>query len=196
MSLYLVRHGRTAWNVAGKAQGWADEPLDDLGRAQANTLPGALDGLRIERILTSPLGRARTTAAPLAEVRSLGIETVPELRERGFGEWEGRHFTEVGDLLRAGGPDIDLVRPPSGESFADVWNRLVPFAESVDDRPTVIVTHGGTLSCLVPMLIGGDLRIRHAFTFANVGITELRRHSDGRWRIARLNDVRHLEGLA
>ena len=196
MSLYLVRHGRTAWNLAGKAQGWTDEPLDELGVSQAERLPKAFAGIHATRIVTSDLVRAISTGLPLAKALAIVPEVDVRLRERGFGDWEGAHFTDIGMRMRAaaGDGDPDLVRPPNGESYADLWSRVAPVAAALTEG-TVFVAHGGTLSCLLPMLLGGTLSIRHAFSFANAGVTELRVLPDGRWRLARFDVTAHLEGL-
>ncbi|MFZ9483006.1 MAG: histidine phosphatase family protein, partial [Ilumatobacteraceae bacterium] len=61
MALYVIRHGRTEANAAGLLQGRLDPPLDDVGRAQAASLVGALPPL--DRLVCSPLRRARETAS-------------------------------------------------------------------------------------------------------------------------------------
>lgn len=191
MSLFLVRHGRTAWNLEGRTQGHTDEPLDAFGRQQAARLGEALRGAGVKRVVASDLSRAVETAASLG----LPVETDARLRERSFGEWEGRPYPEIGVLFReaeATGTLYEEIRAPGGESFRDVWARLVPFAASITREDTLVVAHGGTLSCLMPMLLGGDLAIRHAFSFANCGINELRPLEDGRLRLARYGDVAHL----
>jgi probable phosphoglycerate mutase len=87
--LYLARHGRTAWNLAGRFQGHADIPLDEQGRAQALALAGVLRG-RIEAVIASDLLRASESARIVATALDLPLLALdPDLRERGFGVFEG-----------------------------------------------------------------------------------------------------------
>ena len=68
MSIYLLRHGQTDWNVEpARCQGWADVPLNETGRAQARDRGRALRGRGLELIVTSHLRRARETAAIVRE---------------------------------------------------------------------------------------------------------------------------------
>ncbi|MET0385622.1 MAG: histidine phosphatase family protein [Polyangiales bacterium] len=87
--LYLTRHGRTEWNHAGRFQGQSDIPLDDVGRAQAAALARVLAG-KVEVAVASDLSRASETARIICEelqIPLIGVD--PELRERGFGIFEG-----------------------------------------------------------------------------------------------------------
>ena len=63
MRLYLVRHGQTAWNKEGRAQGHSDTELDEDGRAQARSLVAAFSGVEVRRVLSSDLKRSAETAA-------------------------------------------------------------------------------------------------------------------------------------
>jgi broad specificity phosphatase PhoE len=125
--IYLVRHGETTWNRVGRQQGHHDSPLTDVGieqsRAAGLTLRGAIADRRTACIETSPLGRARQTAAILAEV--LGFEddalvVAPLLAEHHLGNWEG--------LTRA---EIDARYPGARqEREARKWDYVVPGGES------------------------------------------------------------------
>lgn len=191
MRIYLVRHGQTAWNVVHRAQGHANVPLDAVGERQAALLAGAMAKVRLSRILTSDLDRARQTAQAVAERHGLTWEERSALRERAFGEWEGLGFNQLRELLDS---DFESTRPPGGENMKDVWERIRPVADEVaaETEPTLVVGHGASLAILLSQLIGGSYRTARAFRFENVGITELARRSEGPFRIVRLNDVAHL----
>lgn len=62
MRFFVIRHGETAWNVAGRFQGQQDTELNEKGLAQAELLGERLAGHRFEAVLTSPLARAKVTA--------------------------------------------------------------------------------------------------------------------------------------
>ncbi len=127
--LLLVRHGRTAWNEAGRYQGQSDPPLSPEGEAEAAALAGTLRGERVGCVLASPLRRAAATAAILARALSLPPPvTDPRLIELGYGAWEGLTQAEVKArwpmLLRCWKRTPETVRFPDGEDLATVRARL------------------------------------------------------------------------
>lgn len=198
MRLYLVRHGQTAWNNSGRAQGHTDISLDLEGVEQSRRLAFAFEGVLVDLVLSSDLARSVETAMPLAKAVGVPLVKRADLRERSFGEWEGLPFTEVNNRLREkaekSGISPQEVRPPGGESFLDVWNRLdavVAMLKQSEDT-TVVVSHGGALSLLLAKLIKGTLDTSRAFRFANTGITELERRPEGLFLIVRLSDSDHL----
>lgn len=201
MRLFLVRHGQTDWNVQKRAQGHTDIPLDAVGREQAFRTGKAFLDLPIQRLLTSDLQRASQTADEIARNTKVPVEILPELRERGFGEWEGQPFAEIG--IRFGfeadfkGVTRNEITPPGGESFVDVWNRVKSVVDDVQKRKidTAIVAHGGTCSLLLAMFLNGDVSLSNAFRFSNACINELEPRPDGGLRLIRYNDVSHLAGI-
>ncbi len=201
MRLYLVRHGQTDWNVQKRAQGHTDRPLDETGMLQAKQVGKAFLDLPVQRILTSDLQRAHQTAAEIARRSKIDLEVLPELRERGFGEWEGQNFAEI--AIRFGfeadfkGLTRNEVTPPGGESFVEVWDRLVSVVSNVRNRNenTAIVAHGGTCSLLTAMFLDGDVSLSNAFRFSNASINEFEPRPDGGLRLIRYNDISHLSGI-
>ncbi len=201
MRLYLVRHGQTDWNVQKRAQGHTDRPLDETGMLQAKQVGKAFLDLPVQRILTSDLQRAHQTAAEIARRSKIDLEVLPELRERGFGEWEGQNFAEI--AIRFGfeadfkGVTRNEVTPPGGESFVEVWERLVSVVANVRNRNenTAIVAHGGTCSLLTAMFLDGDVSLSNAFRFSNASINEFEPRPDGGLRLIRYNDISHLSGI-
>jgi 2,3-bisphosphoglycerate-dependent phosphoglycerate mutase len=198
MRLYLIRHGQTAWNAEQRAQGHSDIPLDPEGLEQANLLGHRFMGKRIDRILCSDLGRARQTAQPIADVSGTPLEETPMLRERGFGDWEGEFFKDITNwwpaLEAMQSTDRLQLRPPNGESFLDVWERLDPIVEDLrcEDGNIVVVSHGGTCGLLLARLIMGNLETSRAFRFGNTSVTKLERRPEGLFVVQYYNDTRHL----
>ncbi len=117
--VHLVRHGATEWSSAGKHTGRTDIPLSSSGRAQAEGLRPRLHTVQVNRVFTSPLVRARETAA-LAGFAS-GAEADADLLEWDYGTFEGRRTSEI----RAEQPGWDLFEHgcPGGESVGDVAAR-------------------------------------------------------------------------
>lgn len=199
MRLFLIRHGQTEWNASGKSQGQTDIPLDAIGLAQAAALEGAFRDVDLERIISSDLSRAKQTAEPISRVTGVQIELREDLRERSFGQWEGRSFNEIhkkmDDLARQQGITRLEIAPPQGESFADVWDRLDDFVEMLhqEQGAVAVVTHGGTASLLLARLVRGTLHTSRAFKFGNASITEVGRRDDGTYSIDRYNVQDHLD---
>ena len=134
-TLFLVRHGETDWNAAGRWQGQTDIPLNPRGREQAREVAGRLRGEGLGAIASSDLLRARTTAEIVAAELGLVVNHLdPGLRERRFGCFEGLTREEVAvrfpeawtRYLADPGP-----APPGGESRDALLGRLLP---AVDGR--------------------------------------------------------------
>jgi broad specificity phosphatase PhoE len=160
--LYFIRHGQTDWNAEGRYQGSRDIPLNAIGRGQAD-LNGKLLRQLFEREgrspdeftwHVSPLGRTMET---MQRVRAGFDEQLPaavpdkRLVEVSFGVYEGRLHSELssGEMAIAGERDADFwfFRPPSGESYEDVAQRVTSFASELTG-PAIIVAHGGILRIL------------------------------------------------
>ena len=124
--VYLARHGETAWTISGQHTGRTDLPLTDRGERNAANLRDRLRGTTIDRVLVSPLGRARRTCE-LAGFET-GVEIVADLTEWDYGAYEGRRTVEI----RLERPGWQLFRDgcPDGESVAEVGAR----ADRVIDR--------------------------------------------------------------
>jgi len=132
-TLHLVRHGETEWNRDGRIQGWADTPLSERGHEQARELAATLGERSIGAIYSSDLRRAYETAEPLAQRLGLHVRTTPALRERNFGDNEGRVSHEVAaELGTTSGTTWHRAddRHPGGESIREVYGRIAASSTS------------------------------------------------------------------
>jgi probable phosphoglycerate mutase len=157
--LYFIRHGQTDWNAEGRYQGAKDIPLNAIGRGQAD-LNGRLLADLFRRSgrapdefswRASPLSRTRETMERVRGAFDAGLPEVAfdqRLVEISFGIYEGRLLAELasGEMAVAGDRDADFwfYRPPEGESYQDLSERIEAFGEGLAG-PTVIVSHGGIL---------------------------------------------------
>lgn len=118
-TVYLARHGETAWSISGQHTGLTDLPLTERGERNARRLGDRLRGLRFTKILTSPLQRTTRTCALAGFGRFAQVE--PDLLEWNYGEYEGRRSVEI----HAERPEWSLFRDgcPGGESPAQVGAR-------------------------------------------------------------------------
>ncbi|MEP1442303.1 MAG: histidine phosphatase family protein [Hyphomicrobiales bacterium] len=150
--LYFVRHGQTDWNAEARFQGTRDIPLNDIGRGQAShngkTLKGIVDPSKV-KFIASPLMRTRETMEIVR--REMGLdaeayETDDRLKELSFGDWEGRTVSELEEtqsqLWAARQENKWSFRPPQGESYQDLADRLRSWVDEIQG-PLVVVSHGG-----------------------------------------------------
>ena len=94
--LYIMRHGRTDWNVRQKLQGRTDIPLNDEGRAMAEKAREEYRETPLDLCYCSPLSRAEETARIVLSGRDIPIIRDDRLREMSFGAFEGieNYFTD------------------------------------------------------------------------------------------------------
>lgn len=152
----LLRHAATAWNQAKRIQGRSDLPLCEQGRAEAAAWEERLRHLPWDRLVSSPLVRARETADRINQTLKLPLEIDPRLGEQSWGEWEGRELAWIETRLAATsrGPATQgwTFRPPGGESRSQVWRRsqaaLVALSRRYPGETLLVVTHGGVLKSL------------------------------------------------
>jgi len=197
MRLFIVRHGVTDWNRLGRAQGHRDIPLNEDGLDQARRFAATFD-VRADHIFTSDLARAHATAKHYADRHALEVQVREALRERSFGDFEGEPYHWVTEQMEsramAEGIHLAAVRPPNGESFHDVWQRLDGFVEELRelDGTVAAFAHGGSGSVLMARLLDGRPEMARSFRFGNTGFSELERRGN-RYVLVRYNDSRHLE---
>lgn len=201
MRLYLIRHGQTAWNAEGRAQGHTDIGLDEEGLLQARLLGAAFESVPLERVWSSDLLRARQTAEAIARSTGAGIELDPRLRERSFGDWEGQPYQIVaGQIHRLHSDSQDAldVCPPNGESVRHVWERLTPVTEALaaEEEDLAIVSHGGACALLLAQMLKGSMLTARSFRFGNTSVTELVKRPEGLFLMERYNDTSHLASPA
>jgi probable phosphoglycerate mutase len=118
-TVYLARHGETAWSISGQHTGQTDLPLTQRGERNARRLGERLNGMKFEKILTSPLQRAARTC----ELAGFGkvVQVEKDLLEWNYGEYEGRRSVEIHGEC----PDWRLFRDgcPGGETPEQVGAR-------------------------------------------------------------------------
>jgi glucosyl-3-phosphoglycerate phosphatase len=149
--LVLWRHGRTAWNVAGRAQGSTDVPMDEFGRQQARDAAARLASLRPRLVWSSPLSRAVDTAAELTRLTGLPVSTDARLQEINTGERQGLTVDELRgrfpDVWRAFVAGEELPRARGGEIEPEVADRVAAAMHDAVERldpgeSGVLVSHG------------------------------------------------------
>jgi len=137
MKIYLFRHGQTYYNRDKIFTGWKDSQLTPLGIIQAKGLAQKLKSVRFTVAYQSRLNRSKET---LKEVLDFHPEcktviTDDRMIERSYGKLSGQQHTTI--IKKYGQAKFDVwhrgydVRPPGGESFADVYKRVSEFAKEM-----------------------------------------------------------------
>ena len=202
LTLYLVRHGETDFNVSGRIQGWLDVPLNTVGVRQAQLVAARFHNRPIAAIYTSSLQRAMQTAEAIAQAHALPLRQDPRLREYNMGDWSGMTGDEVtGWLALHHGQEVANlwasreVPVPNGETAEEVRERVRDFLRDVTEQHAeglvIAVSHGGTLGTLIAEVLGLPVSRRQPFRFSNASVTKLN-YDHHRWQLVRLNDCCHL----
>jgi glucosyl-3-phosphoglycerate phosphatase len=155
--LLLLRHGESEWNAQGRWQGWADPPLSELGRRQAEEAGRRLRHEGFTAFASSDLVRARRTAELAASTMGLegGVHIDADLREFDIGDWSGLTRAQIEEGWpdefadwRAGRRDT----APGGEARATFVARLVAavgrVAATFPDQSVLVISHGGAIGSL------------------------------------------------
>jgi len=131
--IFIMRHGQTEWNRDGKQQGRQNSPLTEEGVQQAGLIAEKAASFQIQRLFTSPLGRALESAKIVGQ--AIGLEPVIDerLKESCFGLCEGLTRQQIDarfpDFWAAREESKWTTRWPDGESYKDVYQRVSYFAE-------------------------------------------------------------------
>jgi 2,3-bisphosphoglycerate-dependent phosphoglycerate mutase len=200
LELWLVRHGETTWNAAGRWQGHADAPLSKLGIAQAHRLAARLSGQRFDAVISSDLSRAFDTAKIVA-AKLEGAPNVilePLWREIDVGELSGITYEEsLSRGLHHRFMPFDQ-RHPNGESSADLAARASTAIEHLKleqmGQRVIVVSHGGTIRRALGVILSEpDARWVTKFPVGNTSISRFTLKPDGENRCLSFNDTAHLE---
>jgi broad specificity phosphatase PhoE len=162
-TIYIVRHGETEGNVQGMIQGQKDSPLTMLGEEQATALGKELSLIHFDEVFASDLGRTTRTAELIVLERKLAVKTTKILRERTFGQHEGRDFNTVFQkelktlldqyLLLADTDKMKYKFSEDHESDDELVARFLTFLREVGvaypDKTILAVTHGGMIRALL-----------------------------------------------
>ncbi|HYQ64219.1 bifunctional RNase H/acid phosphatase [Actinophytocola sp.] len=197
--LLLLRHGQTELSGERRYSGRGDVPLTDAGRQQAKAAAARLATLEFTAVISSPLGRARQTAAAVAAATGRQVEVHEGLVETDFGDWERLTFLEAAErdpeLHRRwlGDPSV---APPNGESFDTVHARVRQARDELVQRHAgetlLLVSHVTPIKSLLRMGLdaGPSLLFRLHLDLASLSVVEF--YPDGNASVRLVNDTAHL----
>ncbi|HEV2100747.1 MAG TPA: histidine phosphatase family protein [Stellaceae bacterium] len=164
MTIFLLRHGETAWNLERRFQGRFDSPLTERGAAQARAigrLLAALPDAASAPIVASPQGRARRTAEIILEQRGDPgeLRLDDRLRELSLGSWDGLTYGDVAErlpgLFDGDGRHEWYFRSPDGESYDAFAERIADWLSETHRLPLLIVVAHGLVTRVMRGLYAG-----------------------------------------
>ena len=151
--LIVVRHGRTADNVAGNLLGRHDPDLDDEGRRQAASMASWIGP--VDRVVSSPLGRAAQTA----EAFGRDVEIDDRWIELDYGDFDTVHPSDIPREVWESWRNDPEYAPPGGESMTALIRRVTSAAADLladaAARDVVVVTHVSPIKAVLSWVLGG-----------------------------------------
>ncbi len=151
MVIYVVRHPETEYNKKGLTQGHDDSSLTEQGIKTAKKLGELLKNKDIVKIYSSDLGRCIQTSKLINKYLNVKISPRTELRERNYGDYNGKKGKLISDTFNISDPYFVL---PNGESFNQMKERVLNFVNKVDkSTPILIVTHEGCLRAILSEIL-------------------------------------------
>jgi len=201
-SIYLVRHGQTAWNREEIFRGRTDVPLDETGLKQAELAGEYLKEVEIDAIYSSPLSRALETAEKIARFHNLKVQPLEGIIDMSFGNWEGHAHQEIkkndSETYRRWREKPHLVKLPGGESLDDVRVRSMAALEEVirkhPEKAPVLVSHRVVNKVLICGILGLDNSHFWQISQDPTAIN-LIHYRNGKYILSLMNETCHLKPL-
>ena len=192
VTLFLVRHashGLLGKTLAGRMPGLS---LSEEGRAEAERLAARLGREAIGQVLTSPLERARETAAPIAARLNCPVVVADELDEIDCGDWTGQSFAVLSQdpRWRVWNEARAAACTPGGETMQAVQARAMGLVQrlSAGDGAVALVSHSDVIKAIVAGILGMSLDRYDCFSIDPASITTV--HMFGATgRIVQMNET-------
>jgi len=188
LNLYLLRHGQTSFSRANAFCGAALNPnLTEEGHLMAEAFAKYYSRTPWQAIFTSPLKRTLETAHPICSATAITPQVRDDLKEIGYGKWEGKTIPEVeeefhDDYIRWTA-DPAWYPPTEGEPAVSIAHRSLRVVEEIqrvyEDGNVLIVSHKATIRILLCSLLGidvGRFRYRMACPVGSVSVIEFGKH--------------------
>jgi broad specificity phosphatase PhoE len=175
-----MRHGEVANNGERRYNGHIDINITQKGVDQMHRLAGLLEGKEITAVYSSDLIRSARGAEIISNRVGISYTSLPELRERSLGDWEGMTAEEIKacfpEQYAAWRKDLLNYRPPGGECLADVSARILPVIKRLvafhREQEIAMLLHGGVNRVILADALGMEplnlFRIDQEFGALNV----------------------------
>lgn len=191
-TIYLARHGETAWTLTGQHTGLTDLPLTQRGERNARALRDRLKGYTFARVFTSPLQRAARTCDLAGFAGQAEIDR--DLVEWNYGDYEGLRSADIHAIH----PNWDPFRNgfPGGESFDEIAaraDRVIRRLRSLEEL-TILFSSGHFLRFLAARWLGLNPQSARYFLLSTSSLSTLTyEHDQSHPVIGLWNDTRHVD---
>ena len=203
MKLIIVRHGESEANKKGLHQGQiVDTSLSEKGKKQAKIVAEKLKEEKVEAIYSSDLKRAFETAEELGKIIKIKIYPDKRLREFSWGlfdktpEKREELFKEFYKSELVKGISKYEIRPPNGENFWDLIDRMKSFLDEIKkhNKTVIVYSHGGAIEVALNILDGRDKEKDgfRSYHQENTAISEFV-FDKNKWEIIKVNDFKHIK---
>jgi broad specificity phosphatase PhoE len=197
VKLLLVRHGETDHNSDDLISGQVDVKLNETGVRQAKRLANRMDDWDIDSCYSSDLKRTYKTVGRVAERHGLDIRISKDLRERAFGEFEGRPKDDWRQKVRNSDQERIKISSEKGESLNEVGERLVNQLERISrenkqDEAVLVGSHSVAIKAAILRVFDLKGRYYGKLEQGNAALTILR-YERGEFVLDTMNDTSHLE---
>jgi probable phosphomutase (TIGR03848 family) len=200
-TILLIRHGENGFVGKRMAGRLPDVHLNENGRRQADEVAQALARAPIRAIYSSPMERARETAAPLAQVLGLEVQIVPGLNELDMGEWQGRTLKQLRRLKawKTIQTQPSAFRFPGGASFAEAQAHAAAELQAIAARhPEDLVacfTHADVIRLVTAYFLGLPLDSFQRLGADTASLTVVMLGKEGQIAVPRINQMMKFEWL-
>lgn len=200
-TLIFVRHGESETNIQKVFAGQSDIELTERGKKQAELSANYIkEHYFVDKIFSSDLKRAMTTARPIADFFGIEIIPVKAFREIFGGKWEMEKYDNLPNLFPKDYANwlenIGLARPTGGESVQEmanrVWAAVQDIAKTCPNQTVVITTHATPIRTTIARLQGTPIeQYRSVPWCGNASITVVSVENDD-WQLEKVNITEHL----
>ena len=182
--LDFLRHGEPVGGSRYRGNG-VDDPLSELGWRQVRDTTSAIGGW--QKIVSSPMRRCLPFAQWLAKQQDLPLEVIDDLKEVGFGAWEGENREQLrqdrAEEYRAFYRDPVNNRPPGAEPLEDFCNRISTvfdqLIETHDGQHVLVVAHAGVIRASLRHVTGLPATEWYRTAVDNGGLTRFTKDEHG-----------------
>ncbi len=201
-TVFLIRHGESDYNREGRIQGDSDfAKLTEHGVVQSELLKKRLDKEKFDAMYSSPLRRSMESSH-IVKPKGMDILTDEGLKERNFGELEGRVWEQMEkerpDVYNEYGVSKELPGVKGAESSEElqkrVWTCFKEIVKENQGKKVLVVTHGGFIAVVMAIITNTPLRLRAKFNSDNGSVTVINYSDENKaFEVERFNDTSHLK---
>lgn len=194
--VYLIRHGKTAWNTDRIVQGQMDSPLTKEGKRTVKKMANKLKNIKFDALYSSDLNRALDTAKYINKHHDLTITEDEMLRERNLGVLEGnnwktirRNYPKAGKIYHSNSIKAEI--PGGGESKNQLMERVKMVMDNIaiqeEDKTVLIVSHGWFINYWVKEVLKIPIEEKGRTAYIENSSVSVFLYDKGEWFLEKFN---------